>query len=117
MKALRAAALFVGSVLPLAAGGAGALPAPAHAQGQDAYVVEVKKVDDKLAEIRLIRCADGRVLGVAYPYGQLFRTVASLPAQQMSVAEFAQLVAAPPPAGGASSGSYTTGASIGYNRR
>ncbi len=87
---------------------------PAHAQADDAYVVEVKVLDDRLAEIRLVRRADGKVLGLAHPYGQLLRSVASLPAQQMSVADFAQLVAAPPQAVSASSG-YTTGASIGYN--
>jgi hypothetical protein len=78
-------------------------------------VFEVKMLDDKMAEIKLIRRADGEVLGIAHPYGQLSRAVSSLPPQQMSPADFEQLVAAAPQDVGASSSGYTTGASIGYN--
>ena len=87
----------------------------AIADQSDTHYFEIRQLDGRIVSIELIRSADGRKVGIAYPYPHLIRNLHSLPVQKMTVSEFQQLASpgsAPPvlPAP-----TYATGMAIGYN--
>jgi len=89
---------------------------PAIADPSDTHHIEVKQFDGKMVSIELIRDADGRKVGIAYPYGpQFLKTLSSLPVLKMSVSEFQQFVQDNPAPPELSAGPYATGMAIGYD--